>query len=67
MIYLQARNGEPFPPNMMQATQTDRRTLGHLLADGLSTELSYMTTDEMEGAIALEAELTAAAKESETL
>lgn len=34
-------------------------TLGGLVADGLATELDYMTADESERAIALEAELLA--------
>jgi hypothetical protein len=50
---------------MMQAQlikQTDSRTFGQLIYDGLVSELSYMTTEQAVDAIALEAELTAAAK-----
>jgi hypothetical protein len=50
---------------MMQAQlikQTDSRTFGQLVYDGLVSELSYMTPEEAAEAIALEAELMAAAK-----
>lgn len=37
---------------------TDSRTFGALVADGLGTELSYLTPDAQAAAIALEEELT---------
>jgi hypothetical protein len=39
-------------------TFVDGRTFGELMADGLGTELSYLTPDAQAAAIALEEELT---------
>ena len=44
------------------ATTTDNRTLNQLLAEGLMSELNYMTAEEAERAASLEADLIAAAR-----
>ena len=40
------------------SVHVDGRTFGELMADGLGTELSYLTPDAQAAAIALEEELT---------
>jgi hypothetical protein len=44
---------------------TDTRTLNQLLAEGLMSELSYMTAEEAERAARIEADLIAAARAEE--
>lgn len=44
------------------ATTTDTRTLNQLLAEGLMSELSYMSAEEAEQAARVEADLIAAAR-----